>query len=81
MTDKSILELSKFLDGNSFLSAKLTKLNLRHNRITAGSFPYIKNILNSCPNVKINIQCNRVNNEQVENEFQNVIHRIKFGVY
>jgi len=81
LRENGILELSKFLAGNKFLSAKITKLNLRHNRIKTKSFPYIRNILNTCPNVKIIIQVNRFNNEQVENEFKDVIQRIKYGVY
>lgn len=37
--------------GSRAFFAHIIKLNLRHNRITVESFPYIRNILFHCPNI------------------------------
>ena len=41
LRDDGIIELSDFFNNNPFLSTKLIKLNLRSNKITEASFPYL----------------------------------------
>ena len=63
--DKCIRELAEFISQNKFLCKKLAKLDFSRNRLTSKSFASVKDIINCCPKVYINLSKNNFSNNEV----------------
>lgn len=83
LTDNGIEIISDFILNNSFINNNLAQLDLSNNRFTEKSLPKLKNVLDNCPNLNLDIAINYIGFNDFAKVFgdPSVRKRIRFSVY